>query len=211
MMNKRLVIGLIFLLILSTGVSAQYFYEDEYYGGYGFGGFGGDIFESILNMYESNPYLFDFFIFLLIFIGITSVVFKERFKETSSKAISLGVSLTLAFGLVMWERNTGITLFTMSSVFLFIISILVFYVLFAFIEKIANKWVAGCFSYVITYLIFFVFVPSDMVYWLGNKFMNILPLLYLLFWVCLIAGILGLFFGKGKKAVEETFKLVRGK
>ncbi len=85
-------------------------------------------------LYNDNKFLIDFIIFLLIFLGITLVVYPDGLGK-GHKPLTIGLSLALSLGLVMWERKNlnGESIFqaffgTISLVF-FIILIIIFAVL----------------------------------------------------------------------------------
>ncbi|MDO8555955.1 MAG: hypothetical protein Q7R96_02165, partial [Nanoarchaeota archaeon] len=89
---------------------------------------------SFDQVYDKNKYLIDFIIFLLIFAGITLMVYPQSFGKGHAP-LTIGLSLALSLGLIMWEKKNlnGESIFqaffgTISLVFL-IIMIAIFIVL----------------------------------------------------------------------------------
>lgn len=117
---KKIGVYLVFLLCLVSVVSAQYYYTDK---GFSLGGI------DFLEIYNEYTYEIDFFIFLVIFLGLTKAVFKDRFKQQSN-IISVGVSIALALAIVLWEKSTGKFILSYGAV---IVTILIIAVIFAVI------------------------------------------------------------------------------
>lgn len=126
---KKLVVYLIFLLILVSFVSAQYSYSDR---SFSIGNF------NIIDFYNEHPYEIDFFIFLIIFLGLSKAVFKSKFKEQGN-VISIGVGIALALAIVLWEYNSGRFLLSYGSIGITLLVLLVVFVIgwafFKFILK----------------------------------------------------------------------------
>ena len=187
MLLKKVVLVGILLLFLVNLASAQYYYDQSY----NFGLFSFNGLDDVLNIYELNSGLIDFFIFLTIFLGLSQAVFGEGHFKKQSKTISIGLSLALSFGLVMWERNSGINLLTLGPLAFLIILLLIFYVIFSILKKMGNEWwVAGAWAYVVIYLIL-ITLGSQVFNWtpVSN---NLFPLMNLFFYICIVAGLGGL-------------------
>jgi len=190
LIKKVVFLGIIMLFLVNLS-SAQYYYDQSY--SYGFFNFGN--LDDILYFYESNSGWIDFFIFLIIFLGLSQIVFSQgHFAHQGSKPLSIGISLALSFGLSLWERNTGINLLTFGPFAFLILIILMYYIIFSLLKKMGTEWwVAGAWGYVVVYSLLML---------LGSQLLNlvdissIFPLLNLLFWVCIIVGIIGLFFSR---------------
>ena len=116
---KKWVIYLLFLLVFISSVSAQYYYSSR---GFSFGNF------NLMDFYFAHPYEIDFFIFLLIFLGLSKSVFKSRFKE-GGNILYIGISIALALALVYWEYNTRKFLLGYSSIGITILVLLVIFVI----------------------------------------------------------------------------------
>lgn len=190
MLLRKVVFFCILLALFTNFASAQYYYDQSY--NFGFIGGVGDI----LSIYELNSTWFDFFIFLLIFLGLTQAVFGQGHLKSQSKPISIGLSLALSFGLVVWERNTGINILSFGPVAFLILIILMMYVIFSLLSNLGTgKWVAVAWAYAIAYSLLILF---------GQQFLNalsyfgffpsIFQVMTLLFWLAVIGGIIGLFY-----------------
>lgn len=190
MLLKKVVLISILLVLIINLASAQYYYDSSY----GFGFVGG--FDDILVLYEQNSTWFDFFIFLLIFLGLTRAVFGQSHLRGQTKPISIGLSLALSFGLVMWERNTGINLLAFGPVAFLIILLLIMYVIFYLLTNLGTgKWVAAAWTYAIAYALLILFGQSVLgfINYFGF-FPTLFQLMNFLFWVAVIGGIIGLFY-----------------
>lgn len=186
MLFKKVVLLGVFLLILMNFASAQY-YSYDYYDS--FSSFGGS--DNILYIYESNSSLIDFFLFLLIFLGITQAIFSQGHFASQSKILSIGISLALSIGIVFWERNTGFNLLTFGPFAFLIILILIYYVILNMLMKMGTQWwVAGAFAYVIVFSILVILSPNvtGVV-----SFQKLFPWMTFFFWVAVIGGLVGLF------------------
>ncbi len=92
-------------------------------------------------MYDDYKYFIDFFIFFLIFIGLARMVYSGSF-QSGHGPLTLGISLALSLGVVMWERTKlgGKTIFQayglIGVVFLAIVLLVVaFYILSKAVKK----------------------------------------------------------------------------
>ena len=187
MILKKVVLLAAVLVLLMNFASAQYYY-DYNYGSFGLFGSGSD---DILFFYESNAGWIDFFVFLLIFLGLTQAVFSSGHLRSQTKPLAIGLSLALSFGLVIWERNTGINILAFGPVAFLMLSMLIFYVIFSFLKKMGTeKWVAGAWGYVAAYALVMIF-GSPLLGFFADT--NLLPILNLFFWLAVIGGIIGLF------------------
>ena len=113
---KKWVIYLVFIVLLVSSVSAQYYYT-------GGRSLLGDF--NLIEFYFNHPYEIDFFIFLIIFLGLTKSVFKKQFKKEGN-LMTVGVSIALAFGLVFWEYNTGKFLLGYGSIGILFLVLIIF-------------------------------------------------------------------------------------
>ena len=196
-MLKKVVLWFSLVLILMNLASAQYYY-DQSFGLFSFNGI-----DDILNIYELNSGWIDFFIFLTIFLGLSQAVFGESHFKKQSKTLSIGLSLALSFGLVIWERNTGLSLLTLGPLAFLIILLLVFYVIFSILKKMGNEWwVAGAWAYVVIYLIL-ITLGGQVFNW-SPVTNNLFPLMNLFFYVCIVAGLVGLIWASPPKRAGAT-------
>ncbi len=188
-MLKKVVLISIFLILLLNLASAQYYYDQSF--DYGFLSAGG--LDDVLYIYEIYSGWIDFFLFLLIFLGLTQAVFQGSHLSSQAKPLSIGISLALSFALVSWERYNGVTLLSFGPIALLIFLLLLFFVIFEFLKKLGVGWVASvAWAYVICFAGLMIFghnLLSNVVDYFGGLF----QLLYLLFWVAIIIGIIGLF------------------
>ena len=187
MLLKKVVLIGIFLILLLNLASAQYYYDQSF--DYGFSGVGG--LDDVLYVYEIYSGWVDFFLFLLIFLGLTQAVFEGSHLRSQQKSLSIGISLALSFALVSWERYNGINLLSFGPIALLIFLLLLYYVIFEFLRKIGTgPWAAGAISYVIAYITLMIFggnYLSSLVDYAGGLF----QLLNILFWISLFIGVLG--------------------
>ncbi len=190
MFLKKVVLLCSLVLILMNLASAQYYFDQSFSG---FGFFSGGGFDDILIIYENNSTWFDFFIFLLIFLGLTQAVFGEGHFKKQSKTISIGLSLALSFGLVFWERNTGVNLLTLGPFAFLILLLLIFYIIYSILKKMGTEWwVAGAWAYVGFFALLMILGPAVFNWsWLNE---NLIGTLNFFFYLCLILGLIGLWY-----------------
>ncbi len=97
-----LIIVTLLLFYLTGGKYVGYYpYLDSYYSG--------GIY-NIADIYESYSSWIDFFLFLIIFLGLGQAVLGEHFKAQGGKAVFVGLGIFLAFALLLWEQQTGFSL-----------------------------------------------------------------------------------------------------
>ncbi len=107
MKNKRFWLLSACFTILNTLLANAVIFDEprssgRYFGGYGFG-------VSLMEMYDSYYSFIDFFLFLLIFGGLTKTVFKG--EEKHNNALAIGLATALSLGLTLYLDNEGIRLF----------------------------------------------------------------------------------------------------
>ena len=110
-MNQKrfLIIVVLGLILFSISASAIRYNKEGIIGGLG-GRYGlVPTYGAISNIYSQYSSWFDFFIFLMIFLGIAYGVLGQHFKE-GTKMVVVGVGLALAFGLLLWEEQTGFSI-----------------------------------------------------------------------------------------------------
>ena len=196
-MLKKVVFFSIWLVLIANFASAQYYYDQSYSVGNVIGGV-----DDLLVIYEQNSTWFDFFIFLIIFLGLTQAVFGDSHLKKQSKTLSIGISLALSIGLVFWERNTGVNLLTLGPLAFLIINLLIFYTVFALLKKMGTEWwVAGAWAYVIFFIILILFGPQ-LLDWLPISIDQLFPVLNFLFWVCLLIGLVGLIYSNQPRRTQ---------
>jgi len=188
MLSKKVVFISIFLVLLLNSASAQYYYDQ----GSSYGFYSGGGVDDILYIYEIYAGWIDFFIFLLLFLGLTQAILGESHLKSQAKSLSIGISLALSFALILWERNTGVNLLQLGPFALLLILLLIFFVVFKLLQKFGTEWwVAGAWAYVVFYGILSTLGPSIFqISWFNENFFAIANLL---FWACILIGIYGLF------------------
>ena len=191
MLFKKVVLLCILLFILTNIASAQYYYDSNY----DFSLFSLYDIQDVLYIYELNSSWFDFFIFLIIFLGLTQTVFGESHFRNHSKTLSIGLSLALSIALVVWERNTGINLLNFGPLAFLIIVILMLYIIYSLLKKMfCESWIAGVWTYIIGFIVLILFgekILQGLAYF-NLPVYQIISLLDFLFWVALLIGIYGL-------------------
>lgn len=199
MLSKKVVLISILLVLLLNSASAQYYY-DQTFDNYSFLSPGG--LDDVLYLYEIYSGWIDFFLFLLIFLGLTQAVFQGSHLSSQAKPLSIGISLALSFALVSWERYNGVTLLSFGPIALLIFLLLLFFVIFEFLKKLGVGLVAAvAWAYVVCFAGLMIFGQSlsSLIYYFGGLF----QVLYLLFWIAIAVGVIGLF-ATGAPARRET-------
>lgn len=146
---KRWWLWLIFGLLLVGSVSAQYSP-----GGFTpFGGNFGDALNNILDWFTDNPGWIDALVLLVVFLVLGKSVFKEYFK---SKALYVTVAVALTVGVLLWERQSGVSLILNSGpAGLVILAVAAFMWFFLFIKHSTGL---GYFAFAITYAVFYYYM-----------------------------------------------------
>lgn len=214
-MNKRGFLVILLLLLLVVNVNAVYYVREQGLSGllnlFDFGsrlGSGG----QIVGWYENNAGWFDFFIFLIIFLGLGRAVFGEHFKGAGGKGVYIGIGIFLAFSLLIWEQKSGFSLvgnFGIWALLIFII-VIIFYV-YKLIHQISGSSLFSIsLAYILLYIFFlildrwfgmtgdyWIYDIIDTIYFnLGIDLFSLSGLLFILAILGLIFGGIGLFRGK---------------
>jgi len=115
-------------------------------------------------------YLFiDFIIYLVIFTGLAQFVFSKKFSDRGGKAISIGIAITLSFGMSVFSATTGFRLANFGPVAVGIIVILVGMLIFSLIKQIGgNTASSGIISFIITYFLIRSATP-ELYEWAGKN------------------------------------------
>ncbi|MBD3310652.1 hypothetical protein GF351_05525 [Candidatus Woesearchaeota archaeon] len=157
MNKKRFLVLFAVLLALSSVVHAQDaitdILEDT------FGAFGG---REIADLYLDYHMFFDLIIYVLLFVGLSQVVFKDKFQGRGGKAVIIGVGVALSLGMLLFEYNTGWYLGRLHWLGLPLIFTLLGIFLYNLITGVigAPKTGAGAITYVIMYLFARAMVPG---------------------------------------------------
>jgi len=199
--ENRYIVAIIFLLM---GLIAFYF-MDHYSGfvvyprqGFIYGG-GGVLptFGELIGTYYEFAQWIDFFLFLIIFLGLGQFAFGKHFKE-GGKSVYVGLGIFLALALVLWEARSGVVLIEIfGPIALIFIFIAMFFILYKYIKGHASGGGLAVLS--LLYIIFYVlaFIVGNMQIWYYNSwiYMNIgidlMPFASLLFVLAIIGSVLG--------------------
>lgn len=111
-------------------------------------------YNDLMQTYYDYAEWIDFFLFLVIFLGLGKATFGKHFKE-GGKAVYTGLGIFLSLALVLWERRNGIFLveFFGPLVLVFLI-LLVFFYLYKHLKGVASGW--GIFGLSLGYIAFYV-------------------------------------------------------
>ncbi|MBS3108539.1 hypothetical protein J4409_01580 [Candidatus Woesearchaeota archaeon] len=173
----------------------QGYIEGGIFGGF-LPGFGG-----LFELYYEYAQWFDFFIFLLIFLGLGKFAFGSHFKE-GGKAIYVGLGIFLALALVLWEARTGIVLIEMFGPLIPVfLAVLVFFVMYKYLK--GNISGGGLLllsiGYILAYVIFiwldaFSFMAwyysSPLYYNIPFDLIPIASILFALAWIGFFVGLI---------------------
>ncbi len=168
---------------------------------------------QIEKVYDKFGLLIDGAIYLIIFLGITQVAFTKLFEaKKGGKAVSVGVSLALAFGLVLFERSAGFSLRSFGPIAGLIVVALIGYMIWVFVKSLdigADSLTLAAIAYVAMYFTMAATFPS-LISWLNEHVPvvgGLLALLALIFFVILLVKIIMLLTNLGgKKSGEEPEK-----
>ena len=198
MLSKKVVFISIFLVLLLNSASAQYYYDQSF--DFGFLSVGGV--DDILYLYGIYSGWIDFFLSLLIFLGLTQAVFENTHLRSQSKTLSIGLSLALSFGLIYWERQTGVTLLSLGPLAFLFFLILIYFVIFQLMQKLGTGyWTAGAWAYVVIFSMLSI-VQNPLIGWFVD--INLFNLLHMLFWIAILIGIIGLFVDRRAPAARPV-------
>lgn len=125
---------------------------------------------NLADLYTNYSGIFDFALFLILFLGISRVVYSRMFSGQGAKAIIIGVSLVLALSLAVAESMIGFSVITIfgplaCAIFVAIVGIALYQLLTA---AGANRQIAATATYVVIYLSFTGVAPEYFT-WLNSK------------------------------------------
>ena len=152
MYSKRVLLLLLagFLLFsLSFDVSAQSLLDDVF-----------SVFEGVdmADIYQSYQKVIDFFLYLILFMGVAQAALFKRFEGRAGKAISVAMGISLSLSLVMF---TDFSIASFGPIAAAIFVILVAMVLFNLINTVVNDKVgSAAFAFLITYYLLKAVVPN---------------------------------------------------
>jgi ABC-type multidrug transport system fused ATPase/permease subunit len=160
-MNKRGLLVVLLLILLAINVNAVYYVREHGVEGFlnifDFGArFGSG--DQIVNWYENNSSLVDFFIFLVIFLGLGRTIFGEHFKGAGGKGVYVGIGIFLALSLLIWEQKSGFSLvgnFGIWALLIFIL-VIIFYIYKLIHQVTGSSLFAISLAYILLYIFFLV-------------------------------------------------------
>lgn len=140
---------------------------------------------DLAKAYEDYSQVIDFFLYLIIFIGIAKVTLGRLFSGRGGKAVTIGMGLVLALSLSIMEAQMNFNLKAFGPIAAFIFILLVGASLFLAIKH-TGFGISGSASvaFVIMYISFSAVTPN--VYnWLTSK----MPLIRIVFIIALIMAV----------------------
>jgi hypothetical protein len=147
--NKKAVILLVLILLVIPLVSAYY---------YGFGSWGMRWFQLGDFYYQYQTWI-DFFVFLLIFMGLGRSIFGQHYEKAGGAAVYTGVGIFLSLALVLWEERAGFSLYNFFPLaFFVIIALFCFYIAQA-LRKASGSTVLGI---SLSYIVFWLFISGNL-------------------------------------------------
>jgi len=87
---------------------------------------------DVVGLYLENPFLFDFLIYLFLFIGLSHLGLKKFYGDSSSRIIALILGLMLATGMIVFEEEKDFNLGSFGYFAFFIIVIAIFIMVYNF-------------------------------------------------------------------------------
>lgn len=196
MMNRK-IIFLFVLIYLLPIVFSQYYYDQSYSNFIGFNSPFIDLsISGILDFYSAHYEWIDILLVFALIFGFTSKVFEDKF----GKGAPFAISLILAIGLGVFERQAGFNLGSFGPVAVLIILLFLLLTVFYLIHWIHNKYnehergsKIGLFLFLIAILVVLWILFGDK-FGVGNIFGYTPPSLDLI-WVALaIAGMAALLY-----------------
>ena len=131
---------------------------------------------DLSSLYSQYASVVDFFLYLLIFVGLTQWVFESRFQGRGGRAVTIGVGTALAAGLSLAESRFGFSLLSFGPIAGFIMILLVAMVVYHLVHKTG----LGALSSAVLALLVMYFglgsLAPELLAWLGTTF----PIIHLL-------------------------------
>jgi len=158
---------------------------------------------NIAQIYSQYSTIFDFFIFLVLFVGLAQVVYEKRFQGRGGKAVIIAVGVSLAVGLSVAEAKFGFNLGSMGGIAGAILIIAFGLLLFHLLNSLGlQKSTAVAWTFIILF-IFLNSISRKLAILIQRNF-PILNLLFLL--ACLFAIIKGFSSLEGGFALKSSAK-----
>ena len=150
-MNKNLLFGIfaLFLIIMST----QSVYAI-------------DILDSVLQpfrgtdvgrIYENYSLFIDAVLYLLLFLGLTQLIYVKAYGKKEGKLVAIAIGLMLTFAMALMESRTGFRLGSLMPIGAIILIFVLFILLFNLFQGVFNDSVA---SFSLAFLIMYGFLMS---------------------------------------------------
>lgn len=144
---------------------------------------------SPANVYAGYSGIFDFFVYLLIFLGISRTAFEEQFKGRGGKALITGIGIALSLSLAVAEQRFSFNLGSLSPIAGGIILLILGFLLFQLFSKLGIG-LSGPLSFVLIYF-FASSITPELFTWIAEK----LPILNLILAVAVIISIVSIIHG----------------
>jgi hypothetical protein len=167
---------------------------------------------SIPDLYDKYSTLFDFVIYLILFIGLVKVAIGKlpQFDNRAGNSVVIVLGLALAVSLSWFGNANGFSLRNLGPLAMIIFALLLCFVVYNMIKSTRTKdedkalLISG--SYLFLYLMFIAILP-DLWEWINEEVPFLAALLTLLFLIALIVVIIkiirkltGVFKGNGNAA-----------
>ena len=112
---------------------------------------------GLADLYYKYTEIFDFVIFLFLFVGLSQMILKEHFNNVH-KSLFVGLGIFLALALVLWENRTGNKLLELSGpVVVLMLAIGAVLVIYYMIKGFKGGHISTiAWSYVLFFFLFFV-------------------------------------------------------
>ena len=158
---------------------------------------------NISQIYSQYGRIFDFTLFLILFLGLAQVAFGKRFEGRGGKAVVVALGVSLAVGLSVAEASFGFNLGSLSGLAVAIL-IIAFGLLFFFLMNSLGlqKTTSLSWSFILAYL-FLESLSTKLSLWFQEKF----PVINLIFLIaCLFAIIKGVAFLDSGSTIKGSAK-----
>ncbi|MBD3310653.1 hypothetical protein GF351_05530 [Candidatus Woesearchaeota archaeon] len=142
---------------------------------------------AIADFYIDYHLLFDLLIYILLFVGISQVAFKDRFQGRGGRAVIIAVGLSLSVGMMMFEYYYDWMIGDIAPLGLAVMLAVIAIFIYRLATDIAGmaKTGAGALAFVITYLFARASFP-EMNDWIRDEIPLLNALLVIAFVIALV-------------------------
>lgn len=191
-MNKKLLFGLFVALFLILSINSVYAI---------------DILDSILQpfrgsdvgrIYETYSLFIDAVLYLLLFLGLTQMIYVKVYGKKEGKLVAIAIGLALTFAMALIESNTGFRLGSLMPIGAIILMFALFILLYNLFNGVFND--AGA-SFALAFLIIYAFIMSTFSFlyrWLETNaplLAALIQIAMVISFVVLIIKLIGMFKG----------------